>query len=72
MHTGLYRVQAQTANNRLKKQIAVGVWALGWQPSAPKQDLEMSVHGRVQKVSGLWGSVAETLHRMSTLHYALA
>ena len=72
MHASLYRVQAQAANNRLKKQTAVGAWAPGWQPSALKQDLGVSVHSGVQKTSGLRGSVAETLHRMSTLRYALA
>ena len=61
MHASLYRVQAQTANNRLKKQTAVGVWAPDWQPSTPKQDLGVSVHSGVQKISELWGSVAETL-----------
>ena len=72
VHAGLYRVQAQTANDRLKEQTTVGVWALGWQPSTPKQDLGVSVHGGAQKASGLRGSVAETLHGMSTLRYALA
>ena len=71
-HTSLYRVQAQAANDGLKEQTTVGVWAPGWQPGTPKQDLGVSVHSRVQKVSGLRGSVAETLHRMSTLCYALA
>ena len=60
-------MQAQTANNRLKKQTAVGVWASGWQPSTPKQDLEVSVHSRVQKTSGLQRSVAETLQEIATL-----
>ena len=46
--------------------------APGWQPGAPKQDLGVSVHGGAQKASGLWGSVAETLHGMSTLRYASA
>ena len=72
MHAGLYRVQAQTANDRLKEQTAVGVWAPGWQPGALKQDLGVSVHGGAQKASGLRGSVAETLHRMLTLRYASA
>ena len=72
MHASLYRVQAQTANNRLKEQAAVGVWAPGWQPSTPKQDLGVSVHSRVQKTSGLRGSVAETLQEMVTLRYTLA
>ena len=71
-HAGPYRVQAQAANDRLKEQTAVGAWAPGWQPGAPKQDLGVSVHGGAQKASGLRGSVAETLHRMSTLRYALA
>ena len=53
MHAGPYRVQAQAANDRLKEQTAVGAWALGWQPSAPKQDLGVSVHGGAQKASGL-------------------
>ena len=72
MHASLYRVHAQTANNRLKKQTAVGVWTPGWQPSTLKQNLEVSVHSRVQKVSGLWGSVAETLQEIVTLHYTSA
>ena len=72
MHASLYRVQAQTANDRLKGQTAVGVWAPGWQASTPKQDLGVSVHSRVQKTSGLRGSVAETLQEMVTLRYTLA
>ena len=72
VHASPYRVQAQAANDGLKEQTAVGAWALGWQPGAPKQDLGVSVHGGVQKASGLRGSVAETLHRMSTLRYASA
>ena len=71
-HASLYRVQAQAANDRLKEQTAVGVWAPGWQPSAPKQDLGVSVHSGVQKTSGLRGSVAETLQGMATLRYASA
>ena len=72
MHAGPYRVQVQAANDGLKEQTVVGVWAPGWQPSAPKQDLGVSVHGRAQKASGLRGSVPETLHGMSTLRYVLA
>ena len=71
-HASLYRVQAQAANDRVKEQTAVGVWAPGWQPGTPKQDLGVSVHGGAQKTSGLRGSVAETLHGMSTLRYASA
>ena len=72
VHASPYRVQAQAANNRLKKQTAVGVWAPGWQPGAPKQDLGVSVHGGAQKASGLRGSVAETLQGIATLRYASA
>ena len=36
-------MQAQAANDRLKEQTAVGVWAPGWQPGTPKQDLGVSV-----------------------------
>ena len=72
VHASPYRVQAQAANDRLKEQTAGGVWAPGWQLSTPKQDLGVSIHGGVQKTSGLWGSVAETLHGMLTLRYALA
>ena len=71
-HAGPYRVQAQAANDGLKEQTAVGAWAPGWQPGAPKQDLGVSVRGGAQKASGLRGSVAETLHGMSTLRYASA
>ena len=72
VHASPYRVQVQAANDGLKEQTAVGVWAPGWQPSTPKQDLGVSMHSGVQKASGLWGSVAETLHGMSTLRYASA
>ena len=72
MHASPYRVQAQAANDRLKEQTAVGVWAPGWQPGVPKQDLGVSVHSGVQKASGLRGSVAETLQGIVTLRYASA
>ena len=49
------RLRLQITSSRSKLQLECGL-----QAGTLKQDLGVSVHSGVQKVSGLWGSVAET------------